>query len=188
MQNQAFCNQTITFICHFFFTLTSSASSVTHSFPHPLFVDIYCKCQLVVSRQDLSQSCIVIHCVAGQAEKTRPQPVTALIQGLQQRERRVKCWGGSIYITYIQTHLSGEKIFVCWLASNIIFLSQMSLNIHLKLCFLKCMLKNGFVVHNTHFTKKSTTKIILKILHSNDKASTNLFSLLICLLLSQLIS
>lgn len=63
---------------------TSFPSPVTLSLPHSVFVGVYYKRKLVVSRQDLCQSYVVVHRVAGQAEQAGPQPITALIQGLQQ--------------------------------------------------------------------------------------------------------
>lgn len=41
--------------------------------------------QLVVSCQDVRQSLVVVHRVAGQAEEGGLQPITALVQGLPRR-------------------------------------------------------------------------------------------------------
>lgn len=54
--------------------------------------------QLVVSCQDVRQSLVVVHRVAGQAEEGGLQPITALVQGLPRRRERgvalaARCYG-----------------------------------------------------------------------------------------------
>jgi len=49
-----------------------------------VFVGVDDPRQLVVRRQDLRQSRVVVHRVAGQAEQAGPQAVAALVQGLQE--------------------------------------------------------------------------------------------------------
>lgn len=62
---------TIIFTRHFFLTSTFTPT-ITLSPPHLVFVGINNNCQLIISRQNLHQSGVVIHGVTGQAEQTGP--------------------------------------------------------------------------------------------------------------------
>lgn len=70
---------TFSYTLHFFLTSASFSSTITLLAPHFFFVGIHCEGQLVVSGQDLCQSCVVVHRVTCQAEQGGPQSVTALI-------------------------------------------------------------------------------------------------------------
>lgn len=75
-------NLTIAFSLRFFLTPTSFSSSVS---PHLFFEGVYDKRQLVTGLQDMGESRVVIHGVAGEAEQGGPHPIAALIQHLQQK-------------------------------------------------------------------------------------------------------